>query len=108
VIDDDFADAFRDKTDNLYIWCNADCYVRRHDLKGLATGMFISEPLEAYVFNIVASQEQIDASNYLFAAIIRECLEMPSTLIYEQLVARYHIEDNPVTEFNRHNIVLFD
>ena len=31
----------------IFIWCHADQYVRKHGLKGLSSGMFISEVGEA-------------------------------------------------------------
>ena len=35
------------KDNSVFIWCNADQFVNRYNLKGFYTGMFISEVMEA-------------------------------------------------------------
>src|SRR5664280_434259 len=54
IIDDSMALTLKNKRDNVYIWCNADQFVRKHRLTGLNSGMFISEGMEAsyYGFDI--------------------------------------------------------
>ena len=108
IIDDNDAELFRQQTDNIYIWCNADCYVRKHDLKGFATGMFISEPTEAYIFGVEATQEEIEKSNDLFAEIVGASLEMRSKEILEKVLDEYQIADNDVVAFNRNRMCCFD
>jgi hypothetical protein len=55
---------------NIFIWCNADQYVRRHNLPGLFTGMFISEVSEATYCRVLTEQVQVDTSNDLFLSLI--------------------------------------
>ena len=45
-------DILRDKK-CIYVWCNADVFVRRNNLPGLYTGMFISEVTEANYCRVI-------------------------------------------------------
>jgi hypothetical protein len=54
----------------IFIWCNADVFVKRYQLKGLYTGMFISEVKEAEFCRVPVDQETIDASNFWFADLL--------------------------------------
>ena len=54
----------------IFIWCNADQFVERHSLKGLYTGMFISEVGEAVFCKVPADQEAVDTSNSRFADLL--------------------------------------
>lgn len=68
VITSKFVYLLRDPNkEYVYIWCNADMFVRSYRLPGLYTGMVISEIEEASWYGIKASQEEIDKSNKLFA-----------------------------------------
>ena len=108
MIDEREVEIFRRQPENIYIWCNADCFVRRHGLKGFATGMFISEPLEAFIFNVEASAEQIEESNNLFADIIGASLDLSCYEIKNRVIEFYLIEENKVVEYNRKNIFIFE
>ena len=58
----------------IFIWCNADQFVSRHRLKGLYTGMFISEVGEANYCKVPADQETVDVSNSRFADLLGDVL----------------------------------
>jgi hypothetical protein len=36
----------------VFIWCNADQFMKRHQLRGFYSGMFISEVQEALMYGI--------------------------------------------------------
>ena len=59
----------RDKK-NIFIWCNADQFVKQYNLPGLFTGMFISEVEEANYCRVLTEQTQVDESNDLFAELL--------------------------------------
>jgi hypothetical protein len=59
----------------IFIWCNADKFVERYQLKGLYTGMFISEVNEAMFCNVVANQDEVDESNSTFSDILGNVLK---------------------------------
>ena len=108
VIDEQEVEIFRNQHENIYIWCNADCFLRQYDLKGFCTGMFISEPMEAYIFNVDATERQIEESNNLFADIIGDSLQLPCREIKNRVMELYRIEGNKAVEYNRENMFIFE
>lgn len=108
VIDEQEAGIFRRQPHNIYIWCNADCFLRQHNLKGFCTGMFISDLMEAFIFNVDATSQQIEQSNNLFADIIGDSLELSCREIKDRILEQYRIEGNKVVEYNRRNIFIFE
>jgi len=76
IIGDDAVNALRKKDNVLYLWCNADKFVNYHKLKGIYSGMFISEVGEAMYCRVKANQTQVNESNELFAYLLGEQLAM--------------------------------
>lgn len=107
IIDESFVDLLRDKEDSVFIWCNADKFVERYDLKGFYTGMFISEVGEAYYCGLPdTEQPEVDESNYSFVEIMGECINYNSRLIHEIAKNRYGtlIDHNPVAKYNHERL----
>jgi len=76
----------------IFVWCNADQFVSRHQLKGLYTGMFISEVGEAEYCKVPADQETVDASNSRFADLLGQAiLQAPENFnqIFEHVKGAY-------------------
>ena len=65
-------DLLRDKH-CIFIWCDADQFVQKHKLRGLFTGMFVSEDRELF-FCKEGRPAEIDPSNSLFAETLGRCL----------------------------------
>ncbi len=107
IVTEEDAEFFDESSDNIYIWCNADCYVRKHHLRGFATGMFISEPLEARLLNVEYSDRQIKESNELFVDIVSRHIDQPSQEIYEAVKNEYYLNGNGVCEYNHDRLQLF-
>lgn len=87
----------------MCIWCNADEYVFKNKLKGLHTGMFISEMEEAHQFNTEdVRQDMIDESNDLFADVIGRNINETLHTIYNRLLEGYGklVETNAVARYN--------
>mgnify|MGYP003352499919 CR=1 FL=1 len=87
----------------IFIWCHADQYVRKHGLKGLSSGMFISEVGEALYCGLPATpQEEVDESNFGFVNIIGKYINEPKDLIYENVMTEYGVlaENNRVASYN--------
>jgi hypothetical protein len=108
LIDEREVEIFRQQPENIYIWCNADCYLRQHGLKGFCTGMFVSEPIEAYIFNVDATTRQIEDSNNLFADIIGDSLKESCREIKNRIMELYRIKGNKAVEYNRGNMFIFE
>ena len=92
----------------FYIWCHASSYVEKHDLQGLATGMFVSETDEALYYEIDNSEIEIDYSNNLFAKIIGDNIDLPTKDIYELIHQEYNaVIESEVINFNLERLRLF-
>jgi hypothetical protein len=84
------------------IWCNADKFVEKYKLKGIYTGMIISEINEAYDYSINVNINQIVESNNLFASSIKNAIDNSNFLTEVKL--NYKSDNNPVIIFNEKNI----
>ena len=76
IIDESFVELLSTKKDSVYIWCNADQFVDRFELKGFYTGMFISEVGEAYYCGLPGTkQPEVDESNFGFVDLMGEKID---------------------------------
>ena len=108
VIDDSFADLLRGQAENIFVFCNADLYMQRNGLKGFATGMFVSDSIEAHIFNVDASPTEIAASNALFARLLGRVIDCKAIQIIDYLDKNYHIRGNEAVEYNRARLRYFE
>jgi len=106
MIDDEFGALLAEKTDGLYIWCNADAYAHRHKLSGLVSGMFISEVAEARYFGIEATQEEVDRSNSNFSRVVREIMDAGRP--YSDVRQCYSNAECKITSYNNARLYVFD
>jgi hypothetical protein len=109
IIDDSMALPLKNKRDNIYIWCHADLFVKRHRLTGLNSGMFISEGMEANYYDFDNMDlELIDQSNDRFAAIFSKYLNEPMEILYQKLLYEYELiaRTNPIARFNLERLYL--
>jgi hypothetical protein len=91
------------KTDNVFIWCNADKFVTYYGLQGFYSGMFISEVVEATYCGLPGmSQDIVDESNYGFCELISKYINQDKFNIYENIKKEYGLlaENNPVALYN--------
>lgn len=92
------------RTENIFIWCHANKFVERHNLRGLYSGMFISEVGEAEYCEVEATQNQVDTSNYLFSYLLGSQLLIDPDLrgAYQNVGSQYSIlaESNKVIGYN--------
>jgi len=103
IIDQQMVPLLKEKTDNVFIWCNADKFVDVFKLKGFYSGMFISEVGEAYYCGLPGTeQEQVDESNYGFVNIIGKYINEDTNTIHENVKNEYGLiaESNPVAFYN--------
>ena len=108
IVNSDNVEALSEKTENVFVWCNADKFVNYYKLKGLFTGMFISEVGEALMFDIRAKQSIVDESNNQFAQRLGSVLDQPITksyrILYEDYTTLAHT--NSVAAFNSKRLFL--
>jgi hypothetical protein len=95
----------------IFIWCNADQFVNKHNLKGLYSGMFISEVSEATYCGLPGTeQDQVDTSNHYFSQLLGEVINEPLQDAYDHVMTNYEllVEDNPVALYNYNRLYLKD
>jgi hypothetical protein len=93
----------------IFIWCNADQFVTKHNLKGLYSGMFISEVGEAHYCGLPNTpQSTVDVSNDSFARWMGENANMALNEIYHNTMDNYEVlaMDNPVADYNAQRLCL--
>lgn len=102
VIDQQMVPYFREKKECLYMWCNADQFVKKHNLKGFYSGMFISELNETYFCGFDANQEQMDEANELFCETFQKYLteDMHSAYTHVKRVYGQKAKENPIINYN--------
>ena len=99
----------KEKDNSIFIWCNADQFVEKHDLKGFYTGMFISEVGEAMYCGLPKTrQPEVDESNFSFVEIMGECIDNDSTTIHTIAKEKYGelVGTNPVAKYNHERLYL--
>lgn len=109
IIDESMVELLKEKDNSVFIWCNADRFVERFDLKGFYTGMFISEVGEAYYCGLPdTEQPEVDESNYSFVEIMGECIDLDTKHIHEVVTTRYGhlIDHNPVAKYNHERLYI--
>lgn len=108
IIDESLVDVLRNKT-NIFIWCYADHFVKRHNLNGFSTGMFISEPSEALFMGYeYVSDDIIDESNYSFSSTVAKYLNEPLDVLHRNVVKDYGelARTNPIAIYNWERLYL--
>lgn len=101
VVNEFHVDSLQDK-ELICIWCNADKFMDNHNLRGLYSGMFISEVEEAMWFNVKCTQEQVTDSNYKFAIDLGYLIEDPDRIT--KLKESYVLPGNDVAVFNNERL----
>jgi hypothetical protein len=103
IIDNETIHALLSKKENMFIWCNADQFVKRHELKGFYSGMFISEVSEALFCGLPSTpQSVVDESNNSFAQWLGNVSHLPVKEAYYQILNKYEVlaENNSVAKYN--------
>jgi hypothetical protein len=104
IIDSSLVYLLRDKPHSVYIWCNANLFISKYELKGFHTGMIISEWDEALMYSVIPSKESISESNTLFAKAIKESIHLDPKDMAESAKKLYTTSGNDIIYFNQQNI----
>jgi len=103
IIDSTFTDILAEKDENIYIWCHANQFVEKHNLKGFYTGMFVSEILEALYCQLpLVEHEVVDESNDGFSRIVSKYINDSKSTIYNKTLDEYQViaNNNLVAAYN--------
>ena len=96
IITSDVVYLLREK-EVVCVWCNADEFVKKYELKGIYTGMIISEEVEAVYEGVLAEQKDINLSNATFGRAMKLFLESGD-------INDFHLtygNENKVMEYNK-------
>ena len=108
IVDESFIDVLS-KKNSIYIWCNADEFVNKYNLKGFYTGMFISEVGEAIYCGLTAVRElEVDESNYFFSNLVGQYINRKIEIIHKKVKEGYGklAEFNTVANYNYNRLYL--
>lgn len=109
IIDYKSVPYLKEKTDNVFIWCNADKFVNQYKLKGFYSGMFISEVSEAIYCGLPGtSQDIVDESNFGFCNMLSKYINEDSHYIHQNIKREYGVlaENNPVALYNHRRLFM--
>lgn len=89
------------------IWCNAKIFAERYDLRGLFSGMIISEVEEALPCGVLTDQEEISSENVNFAENLRYCLENYDLSSIPSEFSKLNSANTQLTNFNYNSLYFF-
>lgn len=108
IIDCDTVPLFEDR-ECVFIWCNADRFVNAYNLKGLYSGMFVSEVGEAVAMGLgLVPQKVVNESNDIFAEMLGEGIGKTLYHAYHRMMNTYEqlAEFNSVAKYNSERLYL--
>lgn len=101
IIDNTFVEVLQEK-ECIFIWCNADQFVKRYELKGVYSGMFISDSSEAGYFGYNVKESVVNESNDKFAVLLSENINDTLEKLYLDVKFKYttFASNNVIAEYN--------
>ena len=102
IIDSSYVYLLRDKI-VFCVWCNADQFVYKYNLKGFYTGMIISEEIEANMYKVNTVEGEVDTSNTVFSDAVRLAVNAKDEDMVG-IVKENYVGEGEVFEFNRERI----
>lgn len=109
IIDYSFVELLSRKAGNVFIWCNADLFVKQGQLTGLYSGMFISEIEEALYFDFWdVETNEIERSNDCFVKAVSRYINEPLEILYRNVIQDYGslAKTNVIAKFNLERLYL--
>jgi hypothetical protein len=104
VLDHRDKDMLQQKRKNIFIWCYAFEFARKHQIPSFCTNMFISEPAEAYYMGLrQVTNQMIEESNTCFVRALSSSIHLPIEDIHNSLMKSEYAnlsQNNPVAAYN--------
>ena len=82
------------------IWCKADEFARRYGLRGLFSGMIISEMEEAELYGVPTTKEELIEELHKFARRLAFCIDRYGPEETPQQMKALDDKQSPLTRFN--------
>ena len=86
------------------VWCNANEFAEKYGLKGLFTGMIISEKSEADCFGVDIEGEDLTLCNEQFASDLEYCLRRYSLDLIPEMIVELQDYHTELKDFNYSHI----
>ena len=102
IIDSQYVQLLREK-ECIMIWCYASEWMKKYNIKGFGTGMFISDMNEALTYRVPFIKKQIDESNHTFACALAKSIRLPINQFANSIITDYSQIDSPIANFNISN-----
>jgi len=99
---------FLRKLECIGVWCNANMFAEKYNLKCLFTGMIISEMDEAYWYGVNTTNEELKEENEKFACRLKYCIQKYP--LNEVPIRMLELDDkkSQLTTFNYQNIYWYE
>lgn len=106
IINDSHAELLKTK-ETYSMWCNSDDFFIYHGMKGFHSGMIISEEVEARMYGIIEFDDQEIAELLMpLMHAMHDTIEMEDLQEMKRIILERYDANDPVTWFNRKNIVI--
>lgn len=109
VVDHESANLLKKKENCIFIWCYASDYVKRNQLKGFSSGMFISEVAEAEYCGIPnQTQEEVDEQCKYFCDLVGLVANRKAKEIFNFVSEEYGemVAYNKMADYNHKRLFL--
>ena len=107
IVDDRLVYLLKERT-CVGIWCYANEFAENYGLKGLFSGMIVSDVNEAYDNCLDCEGEDIDALNRQFAYDLSYCLRKYSLNLIPKMMLEIQDYHSDIKDFNYSNLFYFD
>jgi hypothetical protein len=90
----------------VFIWCHADQFVKKHNLKGFHSGMFVSEVGEALMYKLKGDKQLVNESNDVFAHMLGSVINNPLNEVFDYIKSDYGrlAETNEIAKYNHERL----
>ena len=108
IVDESFKEILS-KKNSIYIWCHADKFVNKYNLKGFYTGMFISEVSEANYLGLTGTKQvEVNESNFYFSNLVSQYMAYSLENMFVKVKEHYGMlsELNTVANYNFNRLYL--
>lgn len=89
------------------LWCYANRFAEKYGLRGLFSGMIISELQEAKENNIVTTKEEIDVQMESFTVHLKYCIDNYEFIEIPKKMLELDIIRSPLTHFNYSHLYFY-
>lgn len=106
IVDQTHTELLKEKQ-TFSIWCNSDQFFKRYGIKGLHTGMIISEVGEelAILGKAPLNDEEMAKNMELFCGAFAKYIDLTPEECAKKVLEEY-VGDDPVTTYNRERIIV--